>query len=291
MALVKQSTGNYARSVHYGVVTGGYFTSVTGTPPAAGNAAGAALAKLDLVKNFPFAVVDPDTPQQKGDGGAGVRFINKPTDLPESDITFGTGDLTFQALVQSMKVVAKGHIAMTPGQPYNPQFRDVCFLVQSPSKVRDGSADQNAEIWEGYLILKTNVYPRFRDGFDSESLPTYQYKLVGNYATQAPWGEAFSTGVWGDTEMVFIPFIAPYPMMLQTWVLDGSETVFDLAHQLADNSADVLHVWRNGTALTWVAETPGALEFEASPVTNNITLGAEGTDGDLLHAFYACTGG
>jgi hypothetical protein len=80
------------------------------------------------VQNFPFQPVDPDTPSQKGDGGVGARFINKPTDLPESDMVFGASDYDFWALCQSIKVATHGGGKFILSQPNDPMYRDLVML-------------------------------------------------------------------------------------------------------------------------------------------------------------------
>lgn len=284
---VKSSVGNYVRSVHYGVVdSAGLLIGSTATAPAAGNQTGSSLAQLLGVQNFPFQVVEPDRPTQKGDGGALVRFVNRPTDLPSSDPTFGAHDRTFAALVQSMKTRDIGGLSGAPVQPYSPTFRDMFFIVQGPA-VSEDSASLDAAIWEGTMIFKAQCMPRGRDGYKTDGLPSYAYALTANYATQFPWGDDFTVLLDGDTKMVAWDFTAPYQVMVQHWVGNNTETVFNLSHTLAEDSANNIMVWSpGGTALTWIASGATGSQFSADIATNAITLGtAPGASADLFAVY------
>jgi hypothetical protein len=258
---VKKAVGNYADSVYYGISdSAGYFAGATETPPPAGNADGSAMAQLLGVQNFPFQPVDADTPSQKGDGGVLARFINKPTELPESDLTFGAADFDFYALCQSVKVVTHGGGRFIPLQPFNPVYRDIMLLVVAPAKSKEATS-LNSGLWEARFILKTNIQPKGRNAFNTDGLPTYGYKLVANYANAYPWGHPFSIADEGDTQMVGFEFTWPYRPALQRWTGNGVLTSFNLAYALAEDSADNVVAAVDGVALTYAAGVPAAGQF------------------------------
>lgn len=269
---IKKTVGNYVDSCWYGVVdSSGYLVGGTATAPTAGSTTGAPMLQLTGVQNFPFAPLDPDRPTQLGDGGALARFINKPTELPQADASFGAGDKTFMALVQSMLIEDIGGGSFVMGQPKNPDFEDILFLVYSPAKSQD-SGSLNTSVWECMLILKANVFPKGRNDFATNALPTYSYGMVANYAEAYPWGHAFTAGDEGDTEAAILYFDWPYRPIIERWTGDNTETSFNLTKNIAEDSATNIVVFVNGTAQTWVTGAPGAGEFGITAGTPDVLV-------------------
>jgi hypothetical protein len=258
---IKKIVGNYADSVYYGVVdSSGYLVGGTATAPVAGNQDGSAMLQLLGVQDFPFEAVDPETPSQPGDGGTLARFINKPTELPSASGVFGSSDYTFSALCQSLSVVDWGGGSFIGGNPKDPTYEDLVMLAISQGKAQD-SGSVGVAHWEARLILKANVFSKGRNTFNTSSLPTYSHTVVGNYSEYYPWGHQFAAGDEGDTQFVYLDFTWPYRPILQRYTGDGSETDFNLAKNIAEDSADNIVAFVNGTEQTWVTGVPGAGEF------------------------------
>lgn len=255
---VKQMVGNYAESLYYGARdSSGYLVGATATAPTAGNQDGSAMARLRGLQDFPFEPVDPDRPTQRGDGGALARFLNKPTELPEANMTFGAGDYDFDALAQTLSVIATfGGGEFIGRQPEDPTFEDLILLAIAQAKDLSGNS-----LWEARFIHTVNVYSKGRNSFNDSSLPTYNYSMVANYSSYYPWGLAFVAGTDGDDKFVYTDFTWPYRPILQRWTGDAAETTFNLAQNIAEDSADNIIAYVNGTAATWVTGAPGAGEF------------------------------
>lgn len=281
---IKKIVGNYADSVYYGPVDStGYLIGSTSTAPVAGNQDGSAMAQLLGVQDFPFESVDPDTPSQPGDGGTLARFINKPTELPQSTASFGSSDYTFAALCQSLTVVDWGGGSFLGGNPKDPTYTDLLLLAISQGKAQD-SGSVGVAHWEARLILKANVYSKQRDSFNTSSLPTYNHTIVGNYSEYYPWGHAFSAGDEGDTQFVYMDFTWPYRPIFQRFTGDDSETTFNLAKNIALDSADNVVAFVNGTEQTWVTGAPSPGEFGITEsTTDTIVFGtAPGSDAKVV---------
>lgn len=279
---VTVSVGNYVDSLWYGTHdSSGYLVGGTATAPVAGDQDGSFMARLKGVQTFPFQPQAADRPNQPGDGGVLARFINKPTELPEADITMGASDYTFDALAESSAVVTLGGGRLINRQGYNPTFNDLIFLVTSPAK--SIATGNEGSMWEGRLIYSVNAQARGRDAFDTGSLPTYGLSLVANFASSYPWGTAFVAGTDGDTQFVYSDFTWPYRPILGRFTLDGSETTFNLAYNIAEDSANNVVALLNGTALTWVTGAPSAGEFGITEsTTDTLVLGGAGTTADKL---------
>jgi hypothetical protein len=269
---VSKIVGGYAEGLYYGVVdSSGYLVGSTASAPAAGNQAGSAMAQLLGIKNFPFAPVDPDRPTQRGDAGALARFIHRPTELPESNMIFGASDYDFYALCQALAVLTLGGGKFVLGQAYNPTYADLVLLAFSQGKSQE-SASEGSGLWEARIILKTNIFPKGRTAFNDEALSEYEYALVSNYATAFPWGHAFSDADEGDTKAAYVDFTWPYRPILQRWTGNNTETSFNLDKNIAEDSADNIVVFVNGTAQTWVTGAPGAGEFGITAGTPDVLV-------------------
>lgn len=286
---VKKTSGNYVDSAYAFVVdSSGNMVGGTATAPSAGDQDGSAMYRLTGIKDFPFQPTQADRPTQLGDGGALVRFVNKSPELPEGVLTVGARDLTFTALLETLvaRDVAGG--TFLGRNPKNPTFRDIGWVVQSPAKSLD-SGSENAAHWEGIMVYKTNGAARGRNSFNTNSLPDYNYDIVGNRATQFPWGVSFTALLDGDTEFVFSEFTWPYRFMMQRFTGDGIETDFNLAHTLAEDSVDNLALYINGTPATWVTGVPGAGEFGADASTGVISLGTAPASNGIVVCLYGVT--
>jgi hypothetical protein len=290
---VSLHSGNYVRSAYYGLLDSTYFIGQGTTAPVAGNQDGSAMRQLEAVKSWPLAPAAADRPTQTGDGGAYKRFINRPTELPAGEATFGAADKTFQALCESMVKRNTGGGQFVLRGPYSPTYRNFIFMVQGPS-LSSESTSLDEEMWEGTIYMNCQVQPMGRNSYDTGSLPDYLYSLVANYGTRHIWGEALDSTADGDTKSVMVDFTWPYQLMFQRYTLDGTILTLNLEKTLAEDSADNLIVYRTtagvSTALTWVAGAPGAAEFGADLATSVITLGAVGTAADVVVVGYGFLG-
>ncbi len=284
---VKKTTGNKLEAVYYGIRdANGYLVGSTATAPSAGDQDGAGMAQLLGAKDFPFQPSDPEILNQVADGGAYHQFINNPTEMPSGDPTFASDDMVFRALVQSLSVVDKAGGSFVMNQPATPSYRNLFFMAYAPVDSDDPDNAYGQGLYAGTMVLNTKVVPRGRLGYSSEGLPEYGYRMITNYGLAYPWGHAFSVADEGSERAIALDFTWPYRPLIWRWTLDGVETTFSLPVQLAEDSADNILVAVNGTELDWVGDTPGATEFEADAVANTITLGAAGTEGDILVALF-----
>lgn len=262
--------GGYAEGLYYGVVdSSGYLVGSTATAPVAGNQDGSEMGRVYGLQDFPFAPQPPDRPSQTGDGGVIARFLFKPRDLPEADMTFGADDYTFRALIQSLSVVSKGGGEFILGQPEDPTYRDMMLLAVAPSKDLSGNS-----IYEARFVLKANIQGQGRGSFNDSALGVYNYNMIANFSTAYPWGEAFVAGTDGDDKAVYVDFSWQYRPILHRYTGDGSETTFNLGQNIAEDSTTNVVAYVNGSAATWVTGVPSAGEFGITEgATDTIVFG------------------
>jgi hypothetical protein len=294
MTTYKKVVGHYADSVYYGFRDSrGVFVGGTTTPPVAGVVGGSGLTQLVGVQDFPLQVLDPSYPSQPGDGGVLARFIDKPTELPQTTGNFGALDMTFAAAATGMTVVDVSGGAGMLVQPYSPTFADMVILAISPGKAQDtGYIDTS--IWEADLWFNVNAYPKFRNSYQTATLPTYSVGFVANYSERLPWGTALAAGTHGDTKGVGWHFTFPYRPYLQCWAQDGATVSWELAKDIALDAATNIAVFTVTeasvvTQLTWATGAPSDGEFgitEAATDLLVINAAQDGATGDYLLALY-----
>jgi hypothetical protein len=267
---VEVAVGNYADSIWYAVMdSAGYMDSNTGTAPAAGSQTGHPMLQIVGLQDFPFAAVDPDTPTQRGDGGALARFINKSTELPGANMTFGASDYDFAALVVTDLVATIGGGSFVGRGGQNPTYRDMLILVVASAKsIETGNT---GGMWEGRFIYNANVQAKGRTTFNDSALPTYDYTLVANRSTVFPWGLAH-LGVLGDTDYSYVDFTWPYRPICERFTGDNIVTDYNLTKDIAEDSADNIVAYVAGVAQTWVTGVPGAGEIGVTEGTPDVLV-------------------
>jgi len=284
---VAKAVGNYAEGLYYGVVdSSGYLVGSTATAPVGGVVTGSAMAQLMGLQDFPFTANDPDMPSQRGDAGALARFINRSTELPGATLTMGAFDYTFAALCQALEVDDSGGGEFLSGNPYTVTYADLCLLMVAQAKSLE-TASSGSGLWEARMIHKVNMFPKLRTTFNDNALPSYEYNMVANYASRLPWGRAFTSGGDGDTSFVYTDFTWPYRPIVQRWTGDNTETDFELAQNIAEDSATNIIVYVDGVAQTWVTGAPGAGEFGITEAaTDLLVLGTPPGTSAVLAALY-----
>jgi len=251
--------------------------------PAAGNQDGVAMAQLAGAKSFPFAPVQPDRPTATGDDGAIARFLFSPMDLPEATFTLAVGDMDFAAAAIATVAHNLGGGYFIPIQPPTPTFADLILLAVSQAKSQE-SGSSGAGLFECRLIMKANAYPRERASFEERATAVYEYDIIGNFADVYPWGLALSAGSNGCEQAVAMDFTWPYRPILQRWTGNNIEVTFNLAKNIAEDSADNIIVYVDGIAQTWKTGVPGAGEFGITEgATDTLVLGtAPGTNAKVV---------
>jgi hypothetical protein len=268
---VSTYTGGFAKRVRYGTLdSAGYLESNDGTAPAAADQTGEEMLQIVGLQDFPFAPADPEVATQTGDQQSLASFIIGPRELPTASITFGAANFAFRALSQGLTDFAVGGGQFIGGQPKNPVYEDLLLLVVSQAKSLESG--NLGSMWEGRYIFYCNVAVKGRNGYSDSGLPTYDHTLTANYSTTLPWGVAFADGTHGDTEFVYVDFTWPYEPTLQRWTGDNIETDYNAAENIAEDSAENVIAYVNGTAQTWVTGVPGAGEFGITAATPDVIV-------------------
>lgn len=284
---VKKVVAAGAASVYYGAVDStGYLIGSTATAPEAGNQTGSAMIQLEGVKNFPFSPNAPERMNITGDDGAIAQFLWNPIELPQGDTTFAVSDQTFAALAMSTASHAIGGYQFLGIQPASVTYQDLCFLVTSQAKSRT-TGSVGSSLFYSYLVMKANAFYQGRDAFAERGEAAFVYNIIANKADRYPTGLAFTDSDNGDTEFVVLEMTSAYRPMFQRWTGNNSETEFNLAKNIAEDSANNISVYVDGVAATYAAGAPGASAFGVTEsTTDSIVFGTAPGSAAKIVALY-----
>jgi hypothetical protein len=269
---VKKGTGAGLNYLFYGPVDGsGLLIGGTATPAVAGDTNGNPMLQLEYAKDFPVNPVEGQTENVTGDNTIANKYLFPPGDYPESMMVAGQYDADFHALVESTKVKDTAGISYVGIQPKNPNYRQMCYIVQSDGFSKDdGSTDE--AMWQVMYVLKAQTQSLARSSFTEVAAGDIQYKLVWNQASNMPWGETFTETDNGYTQTVATIFYSQYPWHQAAFTGDNTQTDFVLPYTPVD-SADWMTVWVDSVEKTYttdytIDDATKTVSFVAAPTTD-----------------------
>jgi len=287
---VKKQVGGGLAYVFWGIIdSNGYLQGSSTTTPSNGDQDGSIMAQLQGASSFPWAPSTAQSQSVEADDGAIAHFMFYPTELPTAQAVFRASDYDFDAACETMLVHDVGQFSVIPRGGYQPTYRDMCFLVISQSKtLTDTGIASGLSHWEALFVGPTNVQPQGRAERASATVNAdYNYQITSNFASQYPTGVAFSASNIGTTKTPAFDFTSPYKPIFQRWNGDNSETTFNLGKNIAEDSANNIRVFVDGTEITWVTGVPGAGEFGITEgATDTAVFGtAPGTSSEIVAWF------
>lgn len=272
--------------IYYGARdSAGYLIGNTATAPAAGDQDGAVMALLEGIKTVPLALQEVERVNITGSNRAlGVRQFN-PIELPAGTPTLGTADMVFAALAMGLTVDEIAGGAFLGLQPSELSFQDLILMTVNAATSRD-SGSEGSTIYTGKLILAAQCFWQDDAGMTERQAVDYQFSVTAQYGARYPWGLTLP----GSKQYAAMRYTWPHKPIVQRWTGDGIETDFNLAKDIAEDSADNIAVYVGGVAQTWVTGVPGAGEFgvteNTSPTEDVIVLGTAPADGAKVVAIY-----
>ncbi|MCC7569564.1 MAG: hypothetical protein KO463_08135 [Candidatus Methanofastidiosa archaeon] len=286
MVNVKQYLEAGVDDIYYGARdSAGYLIGNTATAPAAGNQDGAAMALLEGIKTVPLALQEVERVNITGSNRAlGVRQFN-PIELPSGTPTLGTADMVFAALAMNLTLAEIGAFTFLGLQPSELSFQDLILMTVNAGTSR-ASGSEGSTIYTGKIVLAAQCFWQDDAGMTERQAVDYQFSVTAQYGARFPWGLALP----GSVQYAAVRYTSLYKPMIQRWTGDGVETDFNLAKDLAEDSADNIAVYVDGVAQTWVTGVPGAGEFgvtlNTAPTEDVIVLGTAPADGAKVVAIY-----
>lgn len=188
-----------------------------------------------------------------------------PAETPSFVVNLGAFDLRRDAVLQGTAVEAVGGGGIQIGviQPNEPEYPDVCLIIQSKSKKKDTGAD-GVKAWSGYIIPLCTAQPLHRETFEGRTAANDRIRVTTQVASRKPWGVTILSADLGTTGAPLLPFTADNPIVMQRFTGDGATTTFTLRETPISSAKTV--IYRNTQLLT----TPG--DYSVNTSTRVITF-------------------
>ena len=208
----------------------------------------AGMAELDGPKSNSLALPSKQRVPIAAADGVIAQFLFEGSELPSGEMQMSTFDLNFQAFVDGTAVKDYGLFSGVPLGPRGNTPANTFFLFSREAKRRT-TGSIGLKGYEHLLVLLAECATRFTNGAQTAQEDVVPYDVNLNYADTMPWGEAISTANgYGTSEMLAYPFFSNYPVSMDFFIGDGSDTAFDL--QYTPVSGGTLKVFTNGAIQT-----------------------------------------
>lgn len=254
-------------------------TSTAGIPTDIANLANDADNALTLSRLFAAQSADLSLPEDEvvsieGDDGVDGQFNFESIELLNFQLTLGRNDFTTINLVQgTSNVDLQSTFDMALVQPLDRDFVD-CFLLLTRRSQDDNSAGK----YENWLI--PNAVLSYRgSAFSTRQAASYSYSVTANRTTKTFYGATLSSSIGGKTAASAFIIYSDYPLAIDVWREDGTETDFVVGHTPRTGGNVLGWSWDESTAPTTKTVTYN------TPVAGSWNITA-GTSGDLVIILY-----
>lgn len=268
----KKTIGAGFRYNWYGVIdSSGYFIGSTTTAPAAGNATGSSMLRLDGSRTLPVNIPEPDNVVVSGDDEPMVSFEFDSEDLPNGVLELAQRNNTFDALVQGTKVETIGDIEMTSLDPKDRDSQSMCMLLSRRAKSWL-SGSKGVSKWENIFIPRCTIKPLFTT-VEQRTFTPYQYAINLSRSDRTGWSTV-SINLHGTTAASLFVIDSDNPLgPLSRFTGNNSAQNFTLPY--APVSGAKTYVWVNDvkqTVTTDYTVSSTTLAFVAAPATDAVIV-------------------
>lgn len=232
----------------------GNLTGGTTTAPANGSVNGNPFDNIIGIKTASPTIPDPDTVQVTGDDTLIAEFDFDSIATRRFTIDVAVMDLDQEAQILGTNVQTIGQMKLGMMDIANRSELSGCIILQSKAKKQDvGAKGQKA--WSGVIIPQCTIVPLGRQAFTEREGAVYRFSVTPTKADLHPWGITILDSNAGTTAATYMPFTADYPIHIQTYRGDGTETDWVTQHQPI--SVAKTFVVSNKVAVTPSSVTPG----------------------------------
>lgn len=194
----------------------------------AGATSGGGLVRLEGMKSAALTLPESTRLTQTGDGKPQGTFLLSPVEDVSGQLNMGILDLNYENMAQGTSIYTLDDMQISPMSPADPSFVDHLMLLSRPAKSKE-AATTGLGRWLNYLIPILNASPRGDSAITERELADAIYDLVGNKAAYFPWGDALDSGNVGTSQAAAFRIITEYPLMIDVFVGDNSETTYTLS--------------------------------------------------------------
>lgn len=246
-----------------------FLTGSSTTPPSNGNLSG--MLRLQGIKQATPGLPEGTDVSVQGDDDVVGTMSFQPDSTPAFVATFGVGDLTTAARMQSTLTESIAGIDFGVLQPEDPGFNNGTLILQSRAVSQDDS-NKGVEIWHGFLFPLVVAQPLSRESFNYREAADFRIKFTAQKAGHKPWGVTIAEGDLGTTAASIIEFRSPYPITMDRITGNGSTDSFTLSKAVAATSNVAVYnqtqLLTHGSGITATAGSK-TLAFSSPPAPGN----------------------
>lgn len=250
------------------------------------NGSDSGMQQLTGIQTAGLSFGQPDITNIVGNAKFQSAYLWRPGEAPTGEIVGANYDMDAAVALDGIKKVTKGDLNMHLLGAAEGTYMDCCGIFQGHAKSRT-TGYKGLGIYWGYIVPKMQVAILGTTPMAQRDAVQMNMFVAISMADMYPWGEAYSVANEGATEGVMIPFSAPYPIMMHTYVGDGSTTTLVLDQTPAgDDTASPQKVFvydaTNG------AEYTTTTDYTVTVATKTITFqaGSIPAAGEVIIVYY-----
>lgn len=240
------------------------------------------LLQLKGVQTYGLTIPEAPLVDITGDDGVigSIRFA--PQETPSGSATLGTWDGSFLSLSQGTTLYTDGKDELGVLLPDNITLRQFWVTLNHQAQSQDSGSVGDA----GWFveIFKVQMQPRGLDGRSSAEALSNSYDISAQRFDTLPWGQAVNETYFSTTGAYGLYMFKENRVALFSIVRETAVTTFTLPKVPAAANGDKVKLWNysTGAKLTYAGSPAGEDEYSVNVSTPSITLGAAGTDGNII---------
>lgn len=252
------------------LAAGSYYPAGLTGSLSAGATSGGGLVRLEGMKSASLTLPESTRLTQTGDGQPQGTFILTPIEDVTGQINLGILDLDYENMAQGTSVYTLNNMQISALGPADPIFADHLMLISRPAKSK-AAATSGLSRWLNYLIPLMNASPRGDSAITERELSDVILDIVANKSGTFAWGDVLDSGNVGTTAAATFRIISDYPVMIDVFVGDNSETTYTLSKlPVSDMGGDYFNSFNYATGadadseLTSVSTSTGVVTWTSA---------------------------
>lgn len=245
-----------------------------------GDQDGAVMLQAEGFTTFNMTIPEPPRIQAVGDGATLATIIGAITDVIGGNKGYVVLDQDLAAATDGRKLYTRGSDVVLGTNVSKVVQNDLAFVVNQQAKNRTTAVGSlNDSVWLVREFLLVNATGQFAPisgtAYDPNEHP---YSLVFNETNRDLFGTELTVANYGYANNLVLSYYSPAPVVYQTWVGDGTETVFNInsAYVPIEAAANAVQVAVNGAVQAYT--TNYTVSGQA------ITFGTAPADGAIITA-------
>lgn len=185
------------------------------------NGADSGLYRVEGLKNADMSMGNPDVVSIVGDGRFQSAYVFPPGEAPQGTIEGTIYDVDLAVALEGTKKVTKGPFTWHVAGGREADYVDCMAILQGWAKSKT-TGYRGKKLYWGYIVPKLQIAVLGTTAMQQRQAVDARLQMVISESDIYPWGEALALASEGVTGGLVIPFSGQYPMVMHTFVGDGT---------------------------------------------------------------------